>query len=106
MGKYYNKGWTVPDTNIVATIVRRMDPDYPLDKEHFSNFAEWVQLNRTYRTVKIMSGYPYADKYINDIIELEKEHKDLRELNINELTDDEWDFICELPVEESQCVSH
>lgn len=99
MGEYYNKGWSVADTNRLAFIVKRMDQDYPLDKVNLHDFAMWVILNRTYRTAKLMSGPPYSDKMRKEIEYFEFE-RSVGYMNINELTDDEWDFICDLPVEE------
>ena len=101
MGKYYNQGWSVYNTNRLASIVRRMNPDHPLDKETLHSFALWVILWRRYRTVKLMSGHPYADTHMAEVRQLEKDHHKLLDMNINELTDDEWDFICELPVKEN-----
>jgi hypothetical protein len=101
MGKYYNQGWSVADTNRLASIVRRLDPTFPLDKESLHEFTLWVILNRRYRTVKLMSGFPYADEHMRNIRAHEEKHQHLLQLYIGDLTDDEWDFICELPVKEN-----
>ena len=104
MGKLYNTGWSVADTNRLASIVRRMDITYPIDKVNLHDFVMWVILNRRYRTVKLMSGFPYADnqmKEIENFVRGKSVSIMSRRMNINELTDDEWDFICELPVKEN-----
>lgn len=100
MGRYYNEGWSVADTNRLASIARRLDPDYPLDKVNLHDFALWVILHRRYRTVKIMSGRNHAAKFMEDIWKFEQKRMPSKYLSINELTDDEWDFICELTVKE------
>ena len=97
MGKYYNKGWSVYNTNRLASIVRRLDSMFPLDKNKLYNFAILVQLNhRQFRAPNPTN----SDWWLN-IMVLASKYNYLRRLDLNELTDDEWDFICDLPVEEN-----
>ena len=101
MGQYYNKGWSVADTNRLAFIVKRLDQDNPLDKKSMHDFAKMGILYRRYRTVKLMSGSPYDNKMWDDVERHIRLNMSDRAINVNDLTDDEWDFICDLPVGEN-----
>lgn len=46
MGEYYNKGWSVADTNIVVSIARRIYPASPVDKYTLKRFVRWAKKKR------------------------------------------------------------
>lgn len=101
MGKCYNKGWTVFQTNLLATIARRMIPDYPLDKDSLHDFAlmtikqQKAAEDCAKRKFKINAGL------VSNCLDLVIKRKTLIKFNMFELTYNEIDFICDLPVEEN-----
>lgn len=48
MGKLYNKGWTVAETNRLAYIIRHWFPAYKLDKESLMKFVKRCKDNPNY----------------------------------------------------------
>ena len=45
MGQFYNRGWSTADTNIVASIARRIYPRCPVDKDSLMLFVISVRQN-------------------------------------------------------------
>jgi hypothetical protein len=81
----------------MAFIVKRLDQDYPLDKTALFKFAILVGLNhRQFRA----PNPTHSDWWFN-IMALVSKYDYLKKIDVNELTDDEWGFICGLPVEEN-----
>jgi hypothetical protein len=59
MGRYYNKGWSVADTNRLAFLIREKFPHWKLDKDSLMNFV--VRVKKAKAITLSINGFTEED---------------------------------------------